>query len=85
MVTSQDFGFSYWLGQAEIKATHIYVEIEMEMKRQMPKKARAPGVEKPLPWQKHGILQLLNALGKAPQLYAVNPVREHSSLTGFTG
>ena len=63
---------SYWLGHADINTTHIYVEIDMEMKRQMLQKAGPPDVKKPLPWQKPNILQWLNALAKAPQLCVVN-------------
>jgi len=62
---------SYWLGHADINTTHIYVEIDMEMKRQMLQKAGAPAVKKPLPWQKPDILQWLNALAKRPQLCVV--------------
>lgn len=63
---------SYWLGHADINTTHIYVEIDMEMKRQMLQKAGPPAVKKPLPWQKPNVLQWLNALAKAPQLCVVN-------------
>ena len=62
---------SYWLGHADINTTHIYVEIDMEMKRQMLQKAAAPAVQKPLPWQKPDVLQWLNALSKRPQSCAV--------------
>jgi integrase/recombinase XerD len=62
---------SYWLGHADTNTTHIYVEIDMEMKRQMLQKAGAPDVKKPLPWQKPDILQWLNALAKGPQLCVV--------------
>jgi len=62
---------SYWLGHADINTTHIYVEIDMEMKRQMLQKAGAPAVQKPLPWQKPNILQWLNALAKGSQLCVV--------------
>lgn len=62
---------SYWLGHADINTTHIYVEIDMEMKRQMLQKAGAPAVKEPLPWQKPDILQWLNALAKTPQLCVV--------------
>jgi len=57
---------SYWLGHSDINTTHIYVEIDMEMKRQMLQKADAPAVKKPLPWQKPDILQWLNTLAKTP-------------------
>jgi integrase/recombinase XerD len=63
---------SYWLGHADINTTHIYVEIDMEMKRQMLQKAGPPAVKEPLPWQKPNVLQWLNALAKAPQLCAAN-------------
>jgi len=63
---------SYWLGHADINTTHIYVEIYMEMKRQMLQKAGPPDVKKPLPWQKPNILQWLNALAKRPPLCVVN-------------
>ena len=62
---------SYWLGHADVNTTHIYVEIDMEMKRQMLQKAGPPGVKKPLPWQKPDILQWLNELAKGPQLCVV--------------
>ena len=61
---------SYWLGHAHINTTHIYVEIDMEMKRRMLQKAGAPAVKKPLPWHKPDILQWLNALAKGHQLCA---------------
>ena len=63
---------SYWLGHADINTTHIYVEIDMEMKRQMLQKAGPPDVKKLLPWQKPNVLQWLNSLGKPPQLCVVN-------------
>ncbi|PXF55159.1 MAG: integrase [Deltaproteobacteria bacterium] len=63
---------SYWLGHADINTTHIYVEIDMEMKRQMLQKAGPPDVKKPLPWQKPDVLQWLNTLAKAPQLCVAN-------------
>lgn len=63
---------SHWLGHADINTTHIYVEIDMEMKRCMLQKAGAPAVKKPLPWQKPNIIQWLNALDKRSQLCLVN-------------
>lgn len=63
---------SYWLGHADLNTTHIYVEIDMKMKRRMLQKAGAPAVKKALPWQKPDVLQWLNALAKGPQLCAVN-------------
>ena len=63
---------SYWLGHADINTTHIYVEIDMEMKQHMLQKTKAPTVKEPLPWQKPNILQWLKTLAKPPQLCAVN-------------
>ncbi len=63
---------SYWLGHADTNTTHIYVEIDMEMKRQMLQKIGPPDVKKPLPWQKPNILQWLNSLAKPSQLCVVN-------------
>jgi len=67
---------SYWLGHADINTTHMYVEIDMEMKRQMLQKADAPVVSQVLPWQKPDILQWLNCLAKRPELCAAN--RQHN-------
>jgi integrase/recombinase XerD len=53
-----------WLGHADVNTTHIYVEIDMAMKRRMLEKAGAPSVEQPLAWQKPDILQWLAALTK---------------------
>jgi integrase/recombinase XerD len=58
----------YWLGHADINTTHIYVEIDMDMKRKMLTKAAAPLVNKTLPWQKPDVLQWLAKLAKSPQL-----------------
>jgi integrase/recombinase XerD len=62
---------SYWLGHADINTTHIYVEIDMEMKWTMLQKTAAPAVKKPPLWQKPDVLQWLKALAKMPQLCAV--------------
>lgn len=61
---------SYWLGHADINTTHIYVEIDMNMKRKMLQKTAAPFDDKTLPWQKPDILQWLGTLAKSPQLCA---------------
>jgi site-specific recombinase XerD len=63
---------SYWLGHVDINTTHVYVEIDMEMKRKMIEKADAPAINKEAAWHKPDVLQWLNALGKAPELCAVN-------------
>ena len=63
---------SYWLGHVDINTTHIYLDIDMEMKRKMIEKADAPAITQQAAWHKPGILQWLNALGKAPELCAVN-------------
>jgi site-specific recombinase XerD len=62
---------SYWLGHADINTTHVYLEIDMDMKRQMLQKAPAPAVDIALPWRKPGILDWLARVAKAPQLCAV--------------
>jgi len=63
---------SYWLGHADINTTHIYLEIDMEMKRRMLEKAGAPAIKKKKLWHKPDILQWLNDLAKRPELCAVN-------------
>jgi len=63
---------SSWLGHADINTTHIYLEIDMEMKRKMLDKTDAPAINKKAAWNKPDVLQWLNALGKAPELCAVN-------------
>ncbi len=63
---------SYWLGHADINTTHIYVEIDMEMKRRMLEKAPSPAVNRPCPWHQPGILDWLTGLSKAPKLCAAN-------------
>ncbi len=62
---------SYWLGHADINTTHVYLEIDMEMKRQMLQKAPAPAIDGANPWRKPGILEWLTNLAKAPQLCGV--------------
>ena len=63
---------SYWLGHVDINTTHIYLEIDMEMKRKMIEKANAPAIKNKAAWHKPDVLQWLSALGKAPELCAVN-------------
>jgi len=62
---------SYWLGHADINTTHIYLEIDMEMKRQMLDKTGAPTVDNPPEWQKPDILKWLNEVAKSPELCEV--------------
>ena len=47
---------SFWLGHADINTTHIYVEIDMEMKRKMITDAGPPTVDSKPPWQRPDIL-----------------------------
>jgi integrase/recombinase XerD len=63
---------SYWLGHADINTTHIYLEIDMEMKRKMIEKVDAPVINDQAPWHRPGVLEWLNELGKRPELCAVN-------------
>jgi site-specific recombinase XerD len=62
----------YWLGHASINTTHIYIEIDMEMKRKMLQKTPAPAVKETQIWQKPEILQWLDRLTKQPELCEVN-------------
>lgn len=55
---------SYWLGHADVNTTHIYLEIDMEMKRKMIEKAGPPNTGKVKPWHKPDIIKWLNNLGK---------------------
>jgi len=61
---------SYWLGHADINTTHIYLEIDMEMKRQMLDKATPPSLTDPPPWKQPGIIDWLNQLNRNPELCA---------------
>jgi integrase/recombinase XerD len=61
---------SYWLGHADINTTHVYVEIDMDMKRRMLEKTTAPVVSNDLPWQRPNVLQWLATLTKSPHLCA---------------
>ena len=48
---------SYWLGHADINTTHIYLEIDMAMKRKMLEKVDAPFIKDRAPWHKPGCLK----------------------------
>ena len=63
---------SFWLGHADINTTHIYVEIDMEMKRKMIAKAGAPSVDSKPPWQRPDILLWLHNITKRPELCGAN-------------
>lgn len=63
---------SYWLGHADINTTHVYVEIDMEMKQKMIVSAGAPYVGNKTPWQQPHVLHWLNRLAKEPQLCGLN-------------
>jgi integrase len=63
---------SYWLGHADINTTHIYVEIDMEMKQKMIARAGAPDVGHKTPWQQPHVLHWLKQLNKEPQLCGLN-------------
>jgi site-specific recombinase XerD len=63
---------SYWLGHADINTTHVYVEIDMEMKRKMLEMAPSPAVNAARPWRQRGILDWLDRLTK-PRDY-VQPI-----------
>lgn len=78
---------SYWLGHADINTTHIYLEIDMEMKRRMIEKVDAPIINERAPWHKPGVIEWLNALGN-PGLCEANPGRmkryERMGVVNFT-
>ncbi|MHC4183572.1 MAG: tyrosine-type recombinase/integrase [Planctomycetota bacterium] len=62
-----------WLGHASINTTHMYVEIDMEMKRKMLQTIEAPQVNtKPTKWQNPGILKWLDKLSKGEKLCEVH-------------
>ena len=63
---------SYWLGHADINTTHVYLEIDMEMKRKMLEKVNSPTIGKKKPWRQPDILNWLNNLAKRPELCEVN-------------
>lgn len=63
---------SFWLGHADINTTHIYAEIDMEMKRRMIETAGAPAIGRDAPWQQPDILTWLSQLGKASPLCGAN-------------
>jgi len=63
---------SYWLGHADINTTHIYLEIDMEMKKRMLEKAGAPNVKMKGAWHKPDIMHWLDNLTKGQKLCAVN-------------
>jgi len=61
-----------WLGHADINTTHVYVQIDMQMKRKMIDGAAAPTLDSKPPWQRPDVLAWLRNLTKPPQLCAVN-------------
>ena len=73
---------SSWLGHAHINTTHVYLEIDMEMKRQMLQKATAPTVPNARPWRKPGILEWLTNLAKAPKLCGARHPTNHQNPLG---
>ena len=63
---------SYWLGHANINTTHVYLEIDMEMKRSMIEKASAPAMKEEKIWHQPDIMAWLNNLTKEHQLCSAN-------------
>ncbi len=62
-----------WLGHASINTTHMYVEIDMEMKRRMLQTIETPQVNtKPTKWQNPGILKWLDSLSNGGKLCEVH-------------
>ena len=62
----------FWLGHANIDTTHIYVEIDMEMKRTTIANAGAPSADTKPPWQRPELLLWLRNLTKRPELCGAN-------------
>jgi site-specific recombinase XerD len=62
----------YWLGHADINTTHVYLEIDMEMKRKMLEKTDSPTIGRKKPWHRPDILTWLNSLAKRSELCEVN-------------
>lgn len=63
-----------WLGHANLNTTHMYVEINMEMKRKILDTCQPPcnkKKNKAKKWLKPDVLKWLNELGKRPQLCEV--------------
>lgn len=69
------FTVSYWLGHADVNTTHVYLEIDMAMKRKMIEKTPPPEITKPPPWKKPGMIEWLNQLGRRPELCGVHPAK----------
>jgi len=63
---------SYWLGHASVNTTHVYVEIDMEMKRKMIAKAGAPALSNETPWLQPDILKWLDDLNQRTKLCEAN-------------
>ena len=63
---------SFWLGHADINTTHVYIEIDMEMKRKMIEKAGAPKITEQTTWLQPDILKWLDELNRRPELCAGN-------------
>lgn len=66
---------SCWLGHADINTTHIYAEIDMDMKRKMLQISPAPKTSKRSKtpkWQQPDILKWLEDLSRRPELCAAN-------------
>lgn len=63
---------SYWLGHANTNTTHMYVEIDMEMKRKMLAVCSPPKNKKAQQqWQKPKTIQWLDALSRSGELCEV--------------
>lgn len=59
-----------WLGHADVKTTSMYVEINIEMKREALRKHPPPTLEKQpnLEWKKPDVIKFLCDLGKKKAL-----------------
>jgi integrase/recombinase XerD len=64
-----------WLGHANINTTHMYIEINMDLKRKILDSCEAPNIKskknKTKKWLKPNILKWLNSISKGQQLCEV--------------
>ena len=59
---------SYWLGHAHLNTTHIYVEIDMQMKRKMLEKIQPPKTTPHKTWHQTDIIAMLDNLSANTKL-----------------
>ena len=61
-----------WLGHADLNTTHMYIEINMEMKKEILSKTQPPQLKKEIKkWKRPKILEWLDELCKTVELCQV--------------